>query len=98
METNKVVINTCYGGFGMSDKMIAWLHEHGANGGDVFALKRHDKLLVEAVENLGSEASAEHSSLTVVEIQGNIYRITDYDGWESIETPLGIDDWIIIEK
>lgn len=30
IPTSRVVINRCYGGFGISDKALAWLKEHGS--------------------------------------------------------------------
>jgi hypothetical protein len=30
VETKKVVINNCYGGFGISEHGLKWLHEHGS--------------------------------------------------------------------
>ena len=56
---------------------------------------RHDKNLVEVVEELGDKASGDCAKLKVVQIPGNIYRIDEYDGAESIETPDTLD-WITI--
>ena len=58
---------------------------------------RHDKDLVAIVEELGEEASGNCADLVVIEIPGNIYRISDYDGYESIETPDSLD-WITINR
>ena len=56
---------------------------------------RHDKDLVEVVEELGTEANGDCAKLCVAEILGNIYRISEYDGWEWVETPESVD-WITI--
>lgn len=54
---------------------------------------RTDEKLIEFIEKFGSErASAKCSHLVVKEIpSGTKYRITEYDGLESIETIDGID-------
>ena len=49
---------------------------------------RHHPLLVEMVETLGTEeASDSCAELVVKEISGNMYRVTEYDGYESLEFP-----------
>lgn len=58
-------------------------------------LVRHDPILVQVVEELDEEASGYCAHLKVAEIQGNRYRIDEYDGWESIIEDY--DDWIVIE-
>jgi hypothetical protein len=53
---------------------------------------RHDPVLVQVVEELGDKANGEFAKLRIEEVYGP-YRITEYDGNESIETPGGLD-WI----
>lgn len=60
------------------------------------SLPRHDKDLVAVVEELGDKANGYCAKLEVVEINSNLYRITEYDGIESIETPEYMD-WIKVE-
>ena len=60
------------------------------------SLPRHDKDLVAVVEELGDKANGYCAELEVVEINSNLYRITEYDGAESIETP-EYTDWIKVE-
>ena len=60
------------------------------------SLPRHDKDLVAVVEELGDKANDYCAKLEVVEINSNLYRITEYDGIESIETPEYMD-WIKVE-
>lgn len=60
-------------------------------------IPRHDPVLVNIVESLKKEANDECSKLVVVEINAPMYRIEDYDGMESIQTPDAID-WIVIEE
>ena len=51
-------------------------------------VKRTDKVLVRVVEELGEEANGSCSQLSIVELpDGSKYRINEYDGRESIETP-----------
>ena len=84
----KIVINTCFGGFGISDAAIEKYHEFGGcnlpeYSSDVF---RDDPILVRVVEALGSKvASAKFARLKVVEIpDGTEWFISDYDGQEHV--------------
>ena len=98
----KVVINRCYGGFGISEEAVNWLRERGVPAEKAYvvetlswrpahcALHRHDPLLVECVETLGQAASGDCANLEVVEIDQPLYRISEYDGAESIEQPEGL--------
>ena len=93
--SHKIVINTCYGGFGLSDEAIKWLESRGVD--DTYELSRHDPLLVECVETLGEKANSPYSRLAVIEIEGNLYRVEEYDGKEWIEQPEKME-WIKIEE
>lgn len=53
---------------------------------------RHDPVLVQVVEELGDKANGEYAKLRIEEVSGP-YRITEYDGYETVETPSGCD-WI----
>lgn len=49
---------------------------------------RHDRIMAQAVRELGSEkASGEFAESVVADVSGNRYRIDKYDGCESVETP-----------
>lgn len=51
-------------------------------------IERHDPVLVRVVEELGSEkASGMCSSLAIADIGESLYRIEEYDGFESVITP-----------
>ena len=54
---------------------------------------RHDPILVQVVEELGDKANGEYAKLRIAQVSGP-YRIDEYDGFESVETPEGYD-WII---
>ena len=57
-------------------------------------ISRHDEDLVKVVETLGSEkASGSCAKLEVVDIGDSMYRINEYDGYESIEFPKDIE-WL----
>jgi len=83
----KIVINTCYGGFGLSKEAEElYVQKKNISGplrGDIL---RNDSVLVEVVETLGDKASGKYSELKVVEIPDDVtdWRIEEYDGWEHI--------------
>lgn len=84
---NKVVYNSCYGGFGLSEKAKNLLNELKGEEVCYYDLLRHDKDLVAVVEELGSEASGMFASIRVATINSDRYRISEYDGWEQVITP-----------
>ncbi len=85
----KVVINKCYGGFGLSDEALALLN--GLKGHQVYASSflpdrmRLDKDLVAVVEKLGEKACGDYADLQIVSVN-KPFRIVEYDGAERIET------------
>lgn len=84
----KVVINKCFGGFGLSDKAVDWLTAKGVDdaGAYTFDDDRSNPLLVECVETLGdAEASGTCAKLKVVEVPDDVqWDISEYDGRETI--------------
>jgi hypothetical protein len=51
-------------------------------------IERTDPLLVQVVEELGEAASGPYAKLKIAEVAaGSRYRIDEYDGFESVETP-----------
>lgn len=92
----KVVINTCYGGFGLSDKAKDRLRELGLEFKWQYDIPRHHPLLVQVVEELGEEASDPYAKLKVEEINSNLYKIDEYDGLESVLTPNDNAGWISV--
>jgi hypothetical protein len=103
-----VVVNTCYGGFGLSDKACDRLIELGytelkLNPGygkypvsskyyNDRDIPRHHPLLVAVVRELGEEANGMCAELEIQQVHG-LYRIREYDGNETI-VEYGADDWI----
>ena len=83
----KIVINKCYGGFGLSQEAEElYVQKKNISGplrGDIL---RNDSVLVEVVETLGDKASREYSELKVVEIPDDVtdWRIEEYYGLEHI--------------
>ena len=79
----KVVINKCYGGFGLSVEAYKFLSIPWDGYGYEFRQDRTNPKLVKCVEELGEEASGRFSSLKVVEIPDDVeWEIGEYDGTE----------------
>jgi hypothetical protein len=85
----KVVINTCYGGFSLSDAGIARyleLADLTMTAADEFYdrdIPRDDAALVQVVEEMGSTANGSFAILKIVEIPNDVnWYIEDYDGNE----------------
>ena len=55
-------------------------------------ISRHNPILVQVVEELGDKANGMYANLVIEEVSGS-YRIDEYDGFESVETPDSYD-WI----
>lgn len=84
----KIVINTVYGGFSLSQKAVDMLNARKGKQeeeSDYWRIGRDDSDLVAIVENLGLEADGRYASLKVVEIPDGVdWMIQDYDGIEWI--------------
>lgn len=81
----KVVVNRCYGGFGLSRIGMEFMGLEWDGYGHCSDLSRHDPKLVACVEQLGEKANGEHAKLSITEIPDNIkYVIEEYDGREHI--------------
>jgi len=79
----KIVINKCWGGFGLSTVGEAEILRRG--GADVNGIDRTDPILVEMVEEDSSLYSGSSSRLHVVEIPDGVeWFIHDYDGQEHV--------------
>ena len=86
MKTKKVVINGCYGGFGLSRKAREML---GIDSKYCYVdIDRHDARLVDVVETLGEDANGDCANLKIVEIPDDVdYIIEEYDGLEWVSEP-----------
>jgi len=85
----KVVINTCFGGFCLSDKAVRRYWELRGKKPDKDwwrgDLERNDSVLVQVVEELGENACGEFAQLKVVEIPDGVdYEINEFGGKEHI--------------
>lgn len=96
----KVVINKCFGGFGLSKTACEdYAKAKGLNvgkfndtcgyyeDGDFYdrEIQRDDPVLVEIVERLGNTASGNYANLVVVEIPDGVdWCVEEYDGNEWI--------------
>lgn len=91
----EIVINICWGGFGISQQAVEWLRSENVSEEELEEINRgwptakarmHPKL-IECVRTLGKEADGMNSKLHIVTFEGNKIRIEDYDGMEAIRTP-----------
>ncbi len=89
----RIVINSCYGGFSLSQEAKKRLRElkHPLTLQETefpisHEIARDDKLLVQVLDELGSKASAGRGTkLEIIEIPDDVkWHIWEYDGWESI--------------
>ena len=81
-----IVINKCYGGFGLSCSAQTMLNE--IKGRELYHhdIFRHDPDLIEVIRRIGAEkASDKYSSLHIVTIPDILdYEISEYDGDETL--------------
>jgi hypothetical protein len=83
----KVVINTCYGGFGLSDEAMKKYKTLKGVTADIYHwhIERNDPILIQVVEEMGDAAADSFAELKVVDIPDGIqWEIQDYDGREWI--------------
>ena len=94
----KVVINTCFGGFGLSRKAVdLYCKKKGINPGkwdsqfkfyhdfQDWNISRDDPILIEVIEQLGSDANGFCAQLSIVNIPDDVsWYIDEYDGLEHV--------------
>ena len=81
----KIVINTCFGGYGLSEKAYAELGIEWDGHGYKYNDKRDDPELVAVVEKLGDRASGRFAELKVVDVPDGVdWYIDEYDGMEHV--------------
>ena len=90
----KIVINNCYGGFGVSTEGMKFINDLKEKRGkpklkvdEYEEPMRDDVELIEAIEILGSDkVSGQFGSLKIVEIPDGLeWEIDEYDGMESVD-------------
>jgi len=90
LGTRKIVINTDFGGFGLSRAAwTIWCLQKGWDPDDEnlhdHMIERDCPILVKLVEEMGDKANGPYSRLKVVEIPADVYwELADYDGQEWI--------------
>ena len=82
----KIVINRCYGGFGLSEKALVEIASAKCvNELNAHDIPRDDPDLVAVVESLGERSWGEYSKLKVVEVPDGVeWFIHEYDGMEHV--------------
>jgi len=93
----EVVINSCYGGFSLSEEVYKELglkwdgfgyidNEDLGIKSDNWKAYRADKQLIKAIKKVGlDKASGKHAELEIIEIPNDVeWTIEEYDGVESI--------------
>ena len=85
-QTVKIVINTCWGGFGVSDSgSIEYNRRTGVYLGSDWDISRTDPTLVAMVEEDSKLYSGRSADLRVVEVPADVdWYIVDYDGQEHV--------------
>jgi hypothetical protein len=84
----KIVINNCYGGFGLSDKALELIAQRKNTTDRIshWGLRRDDEDLIAVIEELGTAAEGHCSELKIEEFdEGVCYTLSEYDGSESVE-------------
>ena len=80
----KVVVNRCFGGYGLSPEAYKELGLEWDNYGHAFDDDRTNPKLVQVVERLGKAASGKLANLVVIEVpEGVEFEIDNYDGQET---------------
>jgi hypothetical protein len=82
----RIVINDCYGGFGLSDRAIAEYKKlAGITDADFYDrdIPRDDPYLVKIVKEMGMSANGAHANLKIVEVPADVdWIVSEYDGAE----------------
>jgi len=84
----KIVINTCYGGFGLSEESLEDYKKRKNITEDTlfyWEIPRDCPVLVEMVEQGGTDVDGIYSELKVVDIPDGVnWYIEEYDGMEHV--------------
>lgn len=83
----KIVINTCYGGFGLSAEALERYRtlERLAPDHEIYDIDipRNNPNLVQVVEQMGDRADGDFAKLKIVEVPDDVnWYIEEYDGRE----------------
>lgn len=92
----KVVYHCGFGGYSLSESVLDYLRKKGIlttdNWDEYYCIPRHNRVLVEAVELFKDD----NPEISIEEIEGNGYYISDYDGAEEV-IHCGHKNWIVVE-
>lgn len=83
----KIVINRCFGGFGLSEKALEEYKTRKGIDEKIWSwgINRDDPDLIDIVENMGKAANSGFAKLKIVEIPDDVeWEISEYDGLEHI--------------
>ena len=84
----KIVINSCFGGFGLSQGALEKYKELKGIDDPRFhedLISRDDPTLVQIVEEMGEAADGAYAELEIVEIPDDVrWQIKEYDGAEHV--------------
>lgn len=84
-QSMKIVINRCFGGYGLSEAAYKELGLEWDKYGYKFEDDRTNPALVACVEKLGDAASGSLSKLKVVEVPDDVkWEIDYYEGMETV--------------
>lgn len=79
----KIVINKCFGGFGLSPVAESRYAQESGKDISYWEIPRDDPILVSIVEDMGEEADGAFAQLKVIEIPNDVeWQIEEYDGTE----------------
>jgi hypothetical protein len=93
----RVVINSNIGGFGLSEDAFTWLENNGMpSPRNIWEMPRHHPLLIKCVEDLGEAVNSIYSKIQIVTIEGNRYKIVNWNGNEKVITPEN-ENWIVVD-
>src|SRR5690606_13148464 len=88
MVIMKVVINKCFGGFGLSESAQKRFEELTGKRPSAF-IERDDPAVVQVVEEMGVSANGVCASLKIITLPDGVdWEIQDYDGFETLTQPL----------
>ena len=91
-KTIEIVLNKCYGSYGLSKKAYEYLGIEWDNYGCIYEEDRINPKLIEVVKVLKEEASMGCSQLEIEEIDMEdllSLRIRSYDGFEKLDSREG---------
>jgi hypothetical protein len=83
----KVVINVCYGGFGLSEDVMSRYNDLTSKNVEYrWEIERDDPVLIQVIEEVGLEsAGSAYAELKIVEVPDGVkWHIYEYDGMEHV--------------